>query len=71
MQPGVGAPGQGQQQPGPHGQAISGPSSAFHDGKEKKEGKALNAGVLPLGVRQKSGDGPHDQGERTCERPPV
>lgn len=36
VQPEVGAPGQGQQLPEPRGQTISGPSSTFHDGKEKE-----------------------------------
>lgn len=31
----MGSPGQGQQLSGPHGQAISCPSSAFHEGKKK------------------------------------
>lgn len=45
MQPEVGAPRQGQQPPEPRGQTISGPSSAFHDGKEERGGSIKRRSV--------------------------
>lgn len=50
VQPEVGAPGQGQQLPEPRGQTISGPSSTFHDGKEKRAGSVKCGNVGSPGM---------------------